>query len=276
MKNFKNYFLLALLSLAIVACNDDEPMIDTPEDDTVTAFTSGEVAYTNGLKQIDSLATNLNIDTFYVDADYLYLVTHYSGGCEDHEFEFIWDADENATRYNILIVHDNKGDGCEALITDTLVLAKDHFDLSSKVLEFIYAPGSKLTLSFGAEIPSSSDITIKTGSSFGECIETCIRELIINKNNNHNTEGTWANETTLIATRTTRSDEWDELTNSFNETAFFGLDTIYGCPDCVDGGAEWIEVTTSNGTHKVTFEYGDTLSDISNFHTQLMTFQESL
>ena len=33
------------------------------------------------------------------------------------------------------------------------------------------------------------------------------------------------------------------------------MDEIIGCPDCADGGAEWIEITSGETSHKVTFEY---------------------
>jgi hypothetical protein len=41
-----------------------------------------------------------------------------------------------------------------------------------------------------------------------------------------------------------------------NINDFFDLPTTIGCPDCADGGAEWIEIElVDGGKHKVTFEY---------------------
>lgn len=38
--------------------------------------------------------------------------------------------------------------------------------------------------------------------------------------------------------------------------AFFELPEVIGCPDCEDGGAEWVEMKLQNGDkHKVYFEY---------------------
>ena len=39
-----------------------------------------------------------------------------------------------------------------------------------------------------------------------------------------------------------------------------------GCPDCADGGAEWIEIKLANGEkHKVTFEYMNAPSAFKNY-----------
>ena len=44
--------------------------------------------------------------------------------------------------------------------------------------------------------------------------------------------------------------------------SFFILDERIGCPDCADGGSEWIEIGTKNKIYKVTFEYGDSLKGL--------------
>ena len=41
--------------------------------------------------------------------------------------------------------------------------------------------------------------------------------------------------------------------------SFFILEERIGCPDCADGGSEWIEILANNKTYKVTFENGETL-----------------
>lgn len=41
-----------------------------------------------------------------------------------------------------------------------------------------------------------------------------------------------------------------------NLNDFFKLSETIGCPDCADGGAEWVEVEYVSGKkHRVTFEY---------------------
>jgi hypothetical protein len=33
------------------------------------------------------------------------------------------------------------------------------------------------------------------------------------------------------------------------------MDTVIGCPDCADGGAEWLELGFEKEVKRVTFEY---------------------
>ena len=46
---------------------------------------------------------------------------------------------------------------------------------------------------------------------------------------------------------------------------FMSLDSIIGCPDCVDGGAEWFEIVTSDTLKRVTIEYGDSLNGLDSY-----------
>ena len=38
-------------------------------------------------------------------------------------------------------------------------------------------------------------------------------------------------------------------------TSFNSLDSVYGCPDCADGGAEWLEIITPEWKHSVMVDY---------------------
>ncbi len=38
--------------------------------------------------------------------------------------------------------------------------------------------------------------------------------------------------------------------------AFRSLDETIGCPDCADGGGQWIEISRGGEVHRVTYEYG--------------------
>jgi hypothetical protein len=46
---------------------------------------------------------------------------------------------------------------------------------------------------------------------------------------------------------------------------FMNLDSIIGCPDCADGGAEWFEIATNDTIKRVTIEYGDSLDGLNNY-----------
>ena len=111
---------------------------------------------------------------------------------------------------------------------------------------------------------------INYGTSFGFCSGYCVNTIRINTNevtlkktgtgNNLLPEITYKEvlEPTVL----------EELFDKIDFDAFLALDKIIGCPDCADGGTEWIEIKTKNKTHKVTFEYFtneiETLIDIIN------------
>jgi hypothetical protein len=56
---------------------------------------------------------------------------------------------------------------------------------------------------------------------------------------------------------TISDDVWNALkTAAANVDAFTKQPDRIGCPDCADGGAEYIELQTGDQKHRVTFEYG--------------------
>lgn len=97
---------------------------------------------------------------------------------------------------------------------------------------------------------------INYGTSFGECVGFCKHDVTLKKN-----KATFRCYSWYPAAQTvTKVDSIRNLTSdsiySLNTTAFFNLPGTIGCPDCADGGAEWLEIELTNGNkHKVTFEY---------------------
>jgi hypothetical protein len=47
-------------------------------------------------------------------------------------------------------------------------------------------------------------------------------------------------------------------------TEFWNLPDRIGCPDCTDGGAEWIKIEKDGKTKKVVFEYRNDVEPIKN------------
>jgi len=94
------------------------------------------------------------------------------------------------------------------------------------------------------------------GTSFGQCIGYCKQNVAIKSTKATFTCSSW-NSTlpTLTKTDTISSSALDSI-SSLNTETFFKIAEITGCPDCADGGAEWLEIILTNGKkHKVTFEY---------------------
>jgi hypothetical protein len=68
--------------------------------------------------------------------------------------------------------------------------------------------------------------------------------------------------------------EWDSLIESVNMDSLLSLDDIIGCPDCADGGGEWIEITKVDMLKRVTFEYGKTVEPIQSLIEKVRVIRE--
>jgi hypothetical protein len=100
-------------------------------------------------------------------------------------------------------------------------------------------------------------IFIRYGTSFGECIGYCRNEMDIEKTNVLIKTSSWdtINYPQKLCQKSISVEKWNEIAGSAGSISFNKLDSVYGCPDCADGGTEWIEITTPDWKHKVTVEF---------------------
>ncbi|NOZ74919.1 MAG: hypothetical protein GXO90_06010, partial [FCB group bacterium] len=103
---------------------------------------------------------------------------------------------------------------------------------------------------------------ILSGTSFGECVGYCQRELEITATSIEYTATGWDEEQypPRIKHEELSSSEWDRYRQGVDLAALQSYPDVIGCPDCTDGGAEWIEVDLNGEHKKITFEYGDSLA----------------
>lgn len=125
-------------------------------------------------------------------------------------------------------------------------------------------------------------ITISTGQTFGFCIGYCERVLTLSES-----ESTLTTRTsqpgapdpeypTVQQDWPLRASQWDSLVALVDEDVFRSRDAVYGCPDCADGGAEYIEITFAPGdTSRVTFEFGATVDGIDDLITYARALRRS-
>lgn len=57
-------------------------------------------------------------------------------------------------------------------------------------------------------------------------------------------------------------DEWTKIVQAIDWDAFSQLPERIGCPDCADGGAEYIEIKTTIGSKRVTIELGANIPEL--------------
>ena len=140
---------------------------------------------------------------------------------------------------------------------------------SAIVITFIIAVGCSNSQN---ATPINEDIiSVSSGQSFGMCIGNCTNELIITGNNvilqQVNRSRGIINDT-IQHSDISRTTAINSALSKISKKDFLALDDIYGCPDCADGGSEWLEVVFKDEKIKrVTFEYGGNvkgLEEITN------------
>ena len=99
-------------------------------------------------------------------------------------------------------------------------------------------------------------VSILHGTSYGHCRGYCIKEELYTADQLVYTE--YSRDSVSFPkkafTHTYTAKELNELFASIDADKWKSLPERIGCPDCADGGAEYIEIRTKNDTKRVTFE----------------------
>ena len=126
-----------------------------------------------------------------------------------------------------------------------------------------------LVLIFTGALFGQDIIQIKTGTIFGFCFGYCLSELNIIDTNADYYLNSWIEDDSVYhpveISDVIDSSIWEILNSFFDFELFMNLDSVIGCPDCDDGGAEWFEIAMSDTIKRVTIEYGDSLDGFNNF-----------
>jgi len=136
-------FAVLFLSLLYIACDKNENVLLSDN----VKYTNSKITYSTYVEG------NTESDPYFLNnsqrnESILYVDVSYSGGCENHEFEVVWDGliyETNPPQANILISHNANGDACEAFLSDTLTI-----DLN-QVFGESYSDDLKLIIINGSE-----------------------------------------------------------------------------------------------------------------------------
>ena len=123
---------------------------------------------------------------------------------------------------------------------------------------------------------SNSDIVINSGSSFGFCGGYCIREIQITSKKVVFEARSWGDENypDKRIEGSISLNDWSLLIELVDMNILLSYEDIIGCPDCADGGAEWIQIQTTDTLKKVLFEYGDSLAAIQPLLDKMRSLRE--
>lgn len=105
-------------------------------------------------------------------------------------------------------------------------------------------------------------VRVAGGSTFGECLGYCDNSIYVEPNRTAFVAIARDGSYPPYKQYTYGGASWSDLLNAINWNTFSQLPETIGCPDCADGGAEWIEVAISGKKHRVTFEFGADIESI--------------
>jgi len=121
-------------------------------------------------------------------------------------------------------------------------------------------------------------ISVMHGTNFGHCRGYCRKELIFSEK-----QITYV-ESSVDSDRNPAKQEmfdisaakWKSILDKTDWNTFKGLEESYGCPDCADGGSEYIEIKTTKGTKRVTIEFNKEASQLEPLLTELRMQRKEL
>ena len=114
------------------------------------------------------------------------------------------------------------------------------------------------------------------GTSFGECMGYCIQNLSIK-----------ADKVTFSKSKNGLTPDKKTCTSAISESDLNAIKRLVtvnkvsklpetiGCPDCADGGAEWVSVTAEGKTYKIVFEYGKAPAELAAVVAKLRELKET-
>lgn len=119
-----------------------------------------------------------------------------------------------------------------------------------------------------------NNYVVNYGTSFGMCVGSCKKEInLINGEAIFTvfiTEGRGAaGGIPKIYKESLVKLDGDRIFQSIDYEVFKKLNATIGCPDCADGGAEWVEIIKGDSKHKITFEFGKSPKEIEKLVTIL-------
>ncbi len=112
-----------------------------------------------------------------------------------------------------------------------------------------------------------TSIQINSGTSYGECWGYCVFGLELDNSNVLFTASGWGwyEFPDLLLEDNLSQEIGQQIIELIDFEYFQSLDDVYGCPDCADGGAEFIEIIYDGVAKQVTFDAYTEIDGIQEF-----------
>ena len=131
----------------------------------------------------------------------------------------------------------------------------------------------KSTLSNGPTnaVMATDALVIRSGTSFGFCTGYCNQQMDVSAGKAvfTKTSRTPAQYPDKTCTATLTEADWATLKAQADLTLLRKQPTTLGCPDCADGGAEFLEIEQGTERYRVTFEAGKSVPGFEGLITAL-------
>ena len=131
-----------------------------------------------------------------------------------------------------------------------------------------------------SEIASGSVALVRSATSFGMCAGYCQTEFTIAgsqaqliKRAGGRAPGNLPDSVKAVPVS---ASELDAIDAALKRVPFSELKETYGCPDCADGGAEVIELSSGGQQRVVTFEYGKPPEELRELRAAIWRIRERL
>lgn len=155
--------------------------------------------------------------------------------------------------------------------------------LNSKLMKLLLLVSLSASILFGCNTTkpvSSGDqvISVTHGTNFGHCRGYCRKEMVFTESQTEYIESSVDSEKNPAKVKSFKNTSagWKSITDKINWEKFNNLQESYGCPDCADGGSEYIEIKTASGTKRVTIEFGEDLVELEPLLTELRSQRKKL
>ena len=274
MKTFRVLTILFFCILIIqMGCERFLSVLSPPEEGRnaeIEYLLFNDSGCTGSSKRSQSLSDETYLAGYRLFNDTLTVTIHYQANCCP---AFIDSVSIDGNRIDIQI--DDTLNGCRCLCE------------YENEFKFLYNESGRLYLRFGwmgqpfeldtVIFVQATEMIVRHGTSFGECLGYCWKELEV-----ANTMVTFTQVgrdydwdfPDIVDTGRIRVAEWIRLMAAIDPETLLNMEDRYGCPDCADGGAEWIEVITRRWRKKITFEYGDSIRGIQDLIDQLREIRQ--
>lgn len=145
-----------------------------------------------------------------------------------------------------------------------------------KLISLTFVLISILVSNCQEEVQSSDIQKISFGTSFGMCAGYCTQTLELSDSKVIKTVIPRMNPELEEKSCEKPFEQFESITAKIDVASFYLMEETIGCPDCADGGSEWIELTTPDGSKKITYEFGKEPAAVKSFIKELRAVYDEL